>query len=649
MDESPEMLHTGKREQLWDRSHYVPSFKLLLCVVPRACLTPLRCAGCGHTVPKTSHSHLPLLLHRCCLPSFSHSYLFGAVRVLGAMLIPIADCDETFNFWEPLHYLLYGRGQQTWEYAPEYALRSYLYVALHAVVSAVTGGAWGVSKLVVFERTRASLALLCALCEATFCRAVARRFGAFTGAFTVAFMAGSAGMFHAGSAFLPSTFAMYCVMLGAAAFLWGRPGLAMGAGAVAAVLGWPFAGVVWVPMALAAVSRGSKSAVATVTGGAAFTAAAVAASLAFDTAWYRADPVWKFASAPAADRAPVLAFWNIIKYNVLGQGGDGRGSELYGVEPWTYYPANLALNFNGVAALAAASAALPVWYAVRAAASRPAALDVRDAVALLGGLWVWLAIMGTRPHKEERFMFVVYPLLCLAAALVAREACVVLRSLRCPTVASAAMKLLAVTAAVVSAMRIAAVVTGYSASMAAYVHLSQQLTDPAAPAVRTVGWGVPPAAPPSVRVCVGQEWYRFPSSFFLPDATPEAAGGGPVELAYLKSSFGGQLPQPFLAPETAGGLGTTAPRSGFNDANKEEPDRYVDVATCDYVVDFRLPPPHANTAPHLAADSEEWEEVWARPFLHAPSSPALTRALYIPGMAHSNVYGTYVVMRRVRL
>ena len=28
----------------------------------------------------------------------------------------VADCDETFNYWEPTHYLMYGYGFQTWEY-----------------------------------------------------------------------------------------------------------------------------------------------------------------------------------------------------------------------------------------------------------------------------------------------------------------------------------------------------------------------------------------------------------------------------------------------------------------------------------------------------------------------------------------------------
>ncbi|RLN49260.1 hypothetical protein BBJ28_00026990, partial [Nothophytophthora sp. Chile5] len=40
------------------------------------------------------------------------------LRVASALVNPIADCDETFNYWEPLHFLLYGFGFQTWEYSP---------------------------------------------------------------------------------------------------------------------------------------------------------------------------------------------------------------------------------------------------------------------------------------------------------------------------------------------------------------------------------------------------------------------------------------------------------------------------------------------------------------------------------------------------
>ena len=37
-------------------------------------------------------------------------------RILSALYNIIHDCDEVYNYWEPLHFLLYGHGMQTWEY-----------------------------------------------------------------------------------------------------------------------------------------------------------------------------------------------------------------------------------------------------------------------------------------------------------------------------------------------------------------------------------------------------------------------------------------------------------------------------------------------------------------------------------------------------
>ena len=42
-------------------------------------------------------------------------------RIWGALTLMITDCDETFNYWEPAHYVQHGWGFQTWEYSPEYA------------------------------------------------------------------------------------------------------------------------------------------------------------------------------------------------------------------------------------------------------------------------------------------------------------------------------------------------------------------------------------------------------------------------------------------------------------------------------------------------------------------------------------------------
>ena len=38
-----------------------------------------------------------------------------AVRLLSAVVNTVHDCDEAFNYWEPLHFLLHGYGLQTWE------------------------------------------------------------------------------------------------------------------------------------------------------------------------------------------------------------------------------------------------------------------------------------------------------------------------------------------------------------------------------------------------------------------------------------------------------------------------------------------------------------------------------------------------------
>mmetsp|Transcript_20799 Transcript_20799/g.31232 ORF Transcript_20799/g.31232 Transcript_20799/m.31232 type:complete len:129 (-) Transcript_20799:1670-2056(-) len=51
-----------------------------------------------------------------------------AIRISLANRAPITDCDEVYNYWEPLHFLNYGSGLQTWEYAPQYALRTYAYL-----------------------------------------------------------------------------------------------------------------------------------------------------------------------------------------------------------------------------------------------------------------------------------------------------------------------------------------------------------------------------------------------------------------------------------------------------------------------------------------------------------------------------------------
>jgi hypothetical protein len=56
--------------------------------------------------------------HHTGLPSFMFVFsVLLVVRVVASRFASaVADCDETFNYWEPTHFLMYGYGFQTWEY-----------------------------------------------------------------------------------------------------------------------------------------------------------------------------------------------------------------------------------------------------------------------------------------------------------------------------------------------------------------------------------------------------------------------------------------------------------------------------------------------------------------------------------------------------
>lgn len=163
---------------------------------------------------------------------------------MAALFSPIQDCDETFNFWEPTHYLSHGYGLQTWEYSPEYAIRSWAYIALHAVIGNFRRLLPFSTKIAEFYFIRYALAFICAVCETRLLRVIYTTLNPRIALFFMMAMIFSPGMFHASVAFLPSSFAMYTTMLGIAAFMNWRGGLKTAHGiflfALGGILGWPF-------------------------------------------------------------------------------------------------------------------------------------------------------------------------------------------------------------------------------------------------------------------------------------------------------------------------------------------------------------------------------------------------------------------------
>ncbi|KAJ1935216.1 mannosyltransferase, partial [Linderina macrospora] len=152
-------------------------------------------------------------------PSFSVMFrILTLIRVVGALTSPLQDCDEVYNYWEPLHFLSFGYGKQTWEYAEQFALRSYGFLFVYKGAISVLHFVLGFgSKVQVFYGLRILMAVMAAACEAGFARAVAVYVDRRMGNYTVLALFGMAGMYHSAVALLPTTFAMYWGMVGSAA------------------------------------------------------------------------------------------------------------------------------------------------------------------------------------------------------------------------------------------------------------------------------------------------------------------------------------------------------------------------------------------------------------------------------------------------
>lgn len=91
-----------------------------------------------------------------------------SARLCSAFWSYIADCDETFNYWEPMHYLVYGKGLQTWEYSPQFALRSYTYLLFHCVPAWFYQAIFHPNPALIFYFVRCLLGLTCAAVESYF-------------------------------------------------------------------------------------------------------------------------------------------------------------------------------------------------------------------------------------------------------------------------------------------------------------------------------------------------------------------------------------------------------------------------------------------------------------------------------------------------
>ena len=179
--------------------------------------------------------------------------LFSTINLFAALYAPIQDCDETFNYWEPTHYLDHGYGLQTWEYSPEYAIRSWLYIVLHAVPGKVAS-LFSAKGAYQFYVIRALLALTCAYAQTRLYCMISKEIGSRVARIFQLIMLSSTGIFYASVAYLPSSFAMLTTMMGMSEFMNWQTGLKTANGitwfGIGAIVGWPFSGALILPLFL---------------------------------------------------------------------------------------------------------------------------------------------------------------------------------------------------------------------------------------------------------------------------------------------------------------------------------------------------------------------------------------------------------------
>nr|XP_058925459.1 alpha-1,2-mannosyltransferase ALG9 isoform X4 [Kogia breviceps] len=477
-----------------------------------------------------------------------------SARLCAALLSNISDCDETFNYWEPI---------------------------------------------LVFYFLRCLLAFVSCICELYFYKAVCKKFGLHVSRMMLAFLVLSTGMFCSSSAFLPSSFCMYTTLIAMTGWYMDKTSFAVLGVAAGAILGWPFSAALGLPIAfdLLVMKHRWKS----------FFHWSLVALMIFLVPVVVIDSYYygKLVIAPL----------NIVLYNVFTP----HGPDLYGIEPWYFYLINGFLNFNVVFALALL--VLPLTSLMEYLLQRFHVQNLGHPYWLtLAPMYIWFIIFFIQPHKEERFLFPVYPLVCLcgAVALSALQKCYhfVFQRYRLEhyTVTSNWLALGTLFLfGLLSFSRSVALFRGYHGPLDLYPEFHRIATDPT---VHTVPEGRP------VNVCVGKEWYRFPSSFLLPDNW---------QLQFIPSEFRGQLPKPFAE----GPLATRIVPTDMNDQNLEEPSRYIDINKCHYLVDLDTMR-ETPREPKYSSSGEEWINLAYRPFLDA-SRPEKSRTnfqeeLKIPGL-----------------
>lgn len=481
------------------------------------------------------------------------------IRLYSSLRMIIPDCDETFNYWEPLNFLLRGFGKETWEYSPDFAIRSYSYLLSYYTISYPIN--FIVTKLqlpeyYIFYFIRTFLLNgFTVISELKLYYSLKTNYNSTIANWYLFFSSISPGMAHGGVALLPSSWAMQCVNMSISyslndltttnavmALTW----IMMGG-----LIGWPFILVLGIPFGIyllaTTINLNFKSTVNKlfpIIGKALINLITILIIIiTIDSFFYK---------------RLVLIPLNIVLYNVFG--GEGEGPEIFGVEPFSYYVLNLLLNFNIIGILGFLGVLLTFT-------------TNKNGLVINGPLIIWCLIFGSQPHKEERFLYPIYGLILVNAAITInlllshiQKGLQLIFSNKglIKTILHIGRLALILTTFIISILRIINLVENYDAPLT----VSKSLFS-----INNKDGNNKPND--LVNVCIGREWYHFPNSFFLPENH---------RLRFVKSGFDGLLPGDFQEGKSMFELTSFIPKE-MNNKNEFVESMVIPFSECHYYID----------------------------------------------------------------
>uniref|UniRef100_A0A0R3UN50 Mannosyltransferase n=1 Tax=Mesocestoides corti TaxID=53468 RepID=A0A0R3UN50_MESCO len=313
----------------------------------------------------------------------------------------INDCDETFNYLEPLGFIIAPQnntGFQTWEYSPQFGLRSYLYlwfIGWPAFLSAHLG----LSGWFQFFVVRLFLSLLSYLFpENPFKRCT---FGII---FSIVHCF-SPGSFISSSSSVPSALAASVTSLMLSAWISGHLFYSVGAVAFSSIVLWPFSACLGIPLAVSFLLSGMVYQ---------FVTFSVFWGLVFIFPMLLIDGLYY--------GRLICPAWNIVAYNVLSSLKNRSLSQLYGTEPASFYVNNYLLNYNVAIIFVLNFGILTFLYLLLKHCNKTAETFHQKALKLFfvssAPFLIWNVVFFSQSHKEERFLFPCFPCIDLLVTLI---------------------------------------------------------------------------------------------------------------------------------------------------------------------------------------------------------------------------------------